>query len=63
MKISQMDKRGQIVIPKDIREKLRINEGTGFFIYRISNNEILLKRIDEPKIEKSKIRARMEGRS
>lgn len=47
-KIVQCDKRGQIVIPKDIRSDLKINEGTGFYMYSIAGEGILLKKI-EPK--------------
>ena len=45
LKISQIDNRGQIVIPKEIREKLKISPGTGFYIYNISSDGILLKKI------------------
>ena len=42
-KIIQSDKRGQIVIPKDVRRDLNIDEGTGFYLYEIENEGILLK--------------------
>jgi AbrB family looped-hinge helix DNA binding protein len=42
-KIIQSDKRGQIVIPKDVRRELNIDEGTGFYLYVIENEGILLK--------------------
>ena len=45
-KIVQVDSRGQIVIPKDIRRELGIDEGTGFYMYTITNEGILLKKID-----------------
>ena len=45
-KIVQCDKRGQIVIPKDIRRDLKIDEGTGFWMYSVTNEGILLKKID-----------------
>jgi AbrB family looped-hinge helix DNA binding protein len=56
LKISQIDSRGQIVIPKEIREKLKISSGTGFYIYDISNDGILLKKIPDisPNIEQVK---------
>ena len=56
LKISQIDNRGQIVIPKEIREKLKISPGTGFYIYNISNDGILLKKIPDisPNIEQVK---------
>ena len=44
-KIVQCDSRGQIVIPKDIRTELKIDEGTGFYIYSIKDEGILLKKI------------------
>ncbi len=44
-KIVQIDARGQIVIPKDIRNELKAFEGTGFFVYSIDNEGILLKKI------------------
>lgn len=40
------DERGQIVIPRDIRSDLAIDEGTGFFMYTITNEGILLKKIE-----------------
>ena len=51
-KIVQADKRGQIVIPKDIRSELGIDESTGFWVYSICDEGILLKKIDAPKLEK-----------
>ena len=44
-KIVQIDSRGQIVVPKDVRRELNIEEGTGFFLYLIENEGILLKTI------------------
>ncbi|MBN2422027.1 AbrB/MazE/SpoVT family DNA-binding domain-containing protein [Candidatus Woesearchaeota archaeon] len=44
-KLVQADKRGQIVIPKEIREELDIDETTGFIVYSISDEGILLKKI------------------
>ena len=48
-KIIQCDKRGQVVIPKNIRDKLSIDESGAFWIY-MKNNEIVLKKIKEPKL-------------
>jgi AbrB family looped-hinge helix DNA binding protein len=45
-KIVQCDSRGQIVIPKDIRTELGITEGTGFFMYSVGDEGILLTKID-----------------
>jgi len=44
-KIVQTDVRGQIVIPKEVRQELSIVEGTGFYVYLIENEGILLKMI------------------
>jgi len=44
-KIVQCDKRGQIVIPKDIRRELGLDEGSGFYMYSIQDEGILLKKI------------------
>jgi AbrB family looped-hinge helix DNA binding protein len=44
-KIVQADTRGQVVIPKDIRNQLGIEEGTGFYMYSIGEEGILLKKI------------------
>lgn len=52
-KIVQCDKRGQIVIPKDIRNELGIDESTGFYMYSITNEGILLKKIEEDSLEKN----------
>ncbi|MCX8147035.1 MAG: AbrB/MazE/SpoVT family DNA-binding domain-containing protein [Candidatus Woesearchaeota archaeon] len=41
--ILQTDKRGQIVIPKEIRSYFGIREGCNFSIYSISNSGIFLK--------------------
>ena len=53
-KIVQCDARGQIVIPKDIRHDLNIEEGTGFFVYSIANEGILLKKIDSKELAENK---------
>ena len=42
-KIVQADTRGQIVIPKEVRQELNIEEGTGFYVYLIDNEGIFLK--------------------
>lgn len=44
-KILQADSRGQIVIPKEIRQELGIDETTGFYAYLISEEGIFLKKI------------------
>ncbi|OIO65704.1 hypothetical protein AUJ68_02220 [Candidatus Woesearchaeota archaeon CG1_02_57_44] len=42
----QVDGRGQLVIPKDVRDELGIEEGTGFWVYVVTDEGILLKKID-----------------
>ncbi len=49
MKIVQCDKRGQIVIPKSIRAKLKLKENSAFWILTNNKGEITLKPIEEPK--------------
>ena len=44
-KLVQCDSRGQIVIPKDVRRELNIDEGTGFWVYTVTDEGILLKTI------------------
>ena len=51
-KLVQCDRRGQIVIPKDIRRELKIDEGTGFWMYTITEEGILLKKVDSPSLGK-----------
>ena len=63
-KIVQCDKRGQIVIPKDIRLELKIEEGTGFWMYSITDEGILLKKVDVPELSKeSKIVSNISEKS
>ena len=54
-KIVQCDKRGQIVIPKDIRQELEIEEGSAFWMYSITDEGILLKRIPEHELSEHSI--------
>ena len=51
-KLVQCDKRGQIVIPKDVRRELKIDEGTGFWMYTITEEGILLKKVESPSLGK-----------
>jgi AbrB family looped-hinge helix DNA binding protein len=53
-KIVQMDARGQIVIPKDIRAELGLDEGTGFYMYSVSGEGILLKKIEAKELSDHK---------
>lgn len=54
-KIVQCDKRGQIVIPKDIRQELGVEEGSGFYMYAVTDEGILLKKIAEDTLDNSNI--------
>ncbi|MBW2984912.1 AbrB/MazE/SpoVT family DNA-binding domain-containing protein [Candidatus Woesearchaeota archaeon] len=63
-KIVQIDKRGQIVIPKDIRAELDIDEGTGFWVYSIEDEGILLKKVEAEPLEKhEKILSKLEEKA
>ncbi len=62
-KIVQIDERGQIVIPKAVRSVLGIEDGTGFFVYAIDGEGILLKKIDEPDIASSKAASALEKKA
>ena len=46
----QCDARGQIVIPKDVRTELGIDEGTGFWMFTITDEGILLKTIEKQEL-------------
>ena len=43
-KIVQVDKRGQIVIPKEVRSELNITNKTNLWVYSITDEGILLKK-------------------
>jgi len=49
-RLVQCDSRGQIVIPKDVRRELGIEEGTGFFVYAVDEEGILLKKISRKEL-------------
>ena len=50
-RLVQADKRGQIVIPKDVRKELNIDENTGFYIYVIPGEGMLLKQMEPPNLK------------
>jgi AbrB family looped-hinge helix DNA binding protein len=50
-KIVQCDKRGQIVIPKDIRRELGIDESSGFYMFCINEEGILLKKVPDESLD------------
>lgn len=62
-KIVQCDARGQIVIPKDIRQELGIEEGSGFWMFSISEEGILLKKIQDEKLDDSAIINKIKEKS
>jgi AbrB family looped-hinge helix DNA binding protein len=63
-KIVQIDGRGQIVIPKDIRGELGVDEGTGFLVYSIEDEGILLKKVEVEPLEKhEKILSKLEEKA
>ena len=63
-KLLQIDKRGQIVIPKDIRQELDIDEGTGFWAYTLTDEGILLKKVNpEPLENQEKIISELDEKS
>jgi AbrB family looped-hinge helix DNA binding protein len=49
-KLVQADARGQIVIPKEVRSDLGIENGTGFYLYVIENEGILLKIVPQKEL-------------
>ena len=46
----KMSSKGQIVIPQDIREELRVSEGTVFAVFG-TKDTIVLKKIETPRKE------------
>lgn len=52
-KILQCDKRGQIVIPKEIRQELGIDESTGFYMFAIQGEGLLLKKIPSETLDEN----------
>jgi AbrB family looped-hinge helix DNA binding protein len=54
-KLVQCDKRGQIVIPKDVRDELDLEIGAGFFVYTIGDEGILLKKVPVEPLQGQKV--------
>jgi len=48
--ITKISSKGQIVIPRDIREKLKVKEGN-LFVITDKGNSIFLEKIELPKIK------------
>jgi len=53
-RIVQCDERGQLVIPKDVRTDLNVDEGTGFWVYTIADEGILLKKVEAKPLSEHK---------
>ena len=62
-KTIQCDDRGQLVIPKDIREELGIKEGTGFWVHSIVNEGILLKKVLAPSLDEEEIITEIDNKA
>ena len=60
----EIGKKGQVVIPKDIRKLLGLQQGNNRIIFEIEDNEIKLKRKDSSKkiLQKFFTIARTEGK-
>ncbi|WP_232054812.1 AbrB/MazE/SpoVT family DNA-binding domain-containing protein [Thermococcus sp. 2319x1] len=44
--ITKVDGKGRILLPKEIRKKLRIKKGEEFLVMELDNETIILKRFD-----------------
>ena len=47
---SKMSTRGQIVIPKGVRERMKLKKDTLFMVGSIDNDTIILKKVDKEKM-------------
>ncbi|AGK61171.1 transcriptional regulator, AbrB family [Archaeoglobus sulfaticallidus PM70-1] len=59
MPVAKIDKKGRILLPKEIRDKMNIKPGEEFLVADVDENAVILKRIDvrkmlEDLIEKAK---------
>ena len=55
MGITKIDEKGRILLPKDIRRKLKIKKGEEFLVTEIDNETIILKRFNVKKMLKELI--------
>ncbi len=49
--LSHISSKGQIVIPKNYRNRLKLGKGDAFAIYNPDENTLVLKKIKAPEIE------------
>ena len=54
-KIVQIDSRGQLVIPKNVRKELDISEGAAFWVYETEDG-IFLKKVEAPKMDEKRLK-------
>ncbi len=59
MSVTKVDEKGRILLPKEVRERMKIKPGEEFLVADIDENAVILKRIDvrkmlEDLIEKAK---------
>jgi len=62
-KLVQCDGRGQLVIPKDVRLALGIEAGTGFWVYSIEDEGILLKKVPLEDLDDTIIKKELEDKA
>ena len=46
MPVTKIDKRGRITIPKEIRKELKLKEDDELLIFKLSNNILVMRKID-----------------
>ena len=61
---TKMSTRGQVIIPKDVREYIKAEENTIFTVVPLDKNTILMKKMDKKKLleEFRIIRGNVKGR-
>lgn len=51
--VATMGERGQVVIPKRLRDRLELSPQTKFAVYGVGDGVILLKRLDLPELDEA----------
>lgn len=51
--VTTMGERGQVVIPKRLRDRLGLSAKTKFAVYGVGDDVVLLKRLDLPDLEEA----------